>query len=271
LTKGWGFEKVWSHAEQQIQIMRTKSMILGAALLAAGVASSMAQSNVYSLNVVGYINVPVVTGYNLIANNLDFDGTGTNNLMTNVLAGMVANNITFTVSKFDTNTAGFDSWQWSKNTAAWSDQTGTIDYSVATLNPGEAAFIQVTKASYSSNFTVVGQVLQGNVTNAYLPGGNSYAMVSSQFPLTASIDSTGNGGLNVPGTNTYSVYLWDVPENGYDVWQWNKNSQQWSLQAGVSNGQVVPGSAGQGPVISNGVGFFITTKLTDWTNSFTVQ
>jgi hypothetical protein len=246
--------------------MRTKSVILGAALLAAGVTSSMAQSNVYSLNVVGYVNIPVVPGYNLIANNLDFDGTGTNNLMTNVMTGLEG--VNFSVSKFDTNTAAFDIWSWSKVSQTWSTTAGTIPYTSATLNPGEAAFIDLTK---TTNFTVVGQVLQGSWTNAYLPGGNAYAMVAPVFPLSAPIDSTGNGGLAVPGTNNYSLLLWDVPNQGYDVWAWSKVSQTWSLSAGSTNGQTNVGGAGQGPVIGVGQGFFIQTKLTDWTNTFTVQ
>jgi len=42
--------------------MRTKTLLCAAAL-AAGVATSMAQSNVYSLNIVGYANVPNPGGY----------------------------------------------------------------------------------------------------------------------------------------------------------------------------------------------------------------
>ncbi len=56
--------------------MRIKALLCAAAL-AAGAVSSMAQSNVYSLNIVGYVNVPLVTGFNLIANPLD---NGTNDL-----------------------------------------------------------------------------------------------------------------------------------------------------------------------------------------------
>src|SRR5256885_410376 len=52
--------------------MRTKTLLSTAALLAAGLATSMAQSsNVYSLNVVGYVNAPVITGYNFAANPFD--------------------------------------------------------------------------------------------------------------------------------------------------------------------------------------------------------
>ena len=244
--------------------MRTKSIILSAALLAAGVASSMAQSNVYSQNVVGYINLPLTNGLNLVANNLDYDGTGTNNLMTNVLSGITIN---ASVYKWDTNTAAFDIWSYSKASVTWSITAGTVSYTTATLNPGEAAFVSVTK---STNVTVVGQVLQGNWTNTYLPGNNAFALVAPQFPLAGTIDSTGNGGLAVPGTNNYSLYLWDLPNQNYDIWAWSKNSQTWSLTSGSSNGQTV-GGLGQGPVINVGQGFFLVSKLTGWTNSFTVQ
>src|SRR4051812_45499963 len=64
--------------------MRTKTLLLTAAALVAGVASSMAQSNVYSVNVVGYANV-VLKGnglYTLVANPFN-DGNG--NQLTNIL------------------------------------------------------------------------------------------------------------------------------------------------------------------------------------------
>jgi len=47
--------------------MRTKTLLCAAAL-AAGVATSMAQSNVYSLNIVGYANVPTTVGYTYQSN-----------------------------------------------------------------------------------------------------------------------------------------------------------------------------------------------------------
>jgi hypothetical protein len=64
--------------------MRTRSILLGAALLAAGVASSMAQvSNVFSVNVVGYVSIDVTSNkYKLMQNPLD-DGKG--NIVTNIM------------------------------------------------------------------------------------------------------------------------------------------------------------------------------------------
>jgi len=57
--------------------MRTKTLFLAAAALAAGLATSMAQ-NVYSVNIVGYVNVTnPATAYTLFANPLD---NGTNDL-----------------------------------------------------------------------------------------------------------------------------------------------------------------------------------------------
>src|SRR5437667_4436469 len=54
--------------------MRTKALLCAAGLLAAGVATSMAQSNVYSLNIVGYANVKIISGPGLYNNPFDLDG-----------------------------------------------------------------------------------------------------------------------------------------------------------------------------------------------------
>jgi hypothetical protein len=63
--------------------MRTKTLILTAALAATGIAPAMAQSNVYSVNVVGYINLPVAGDkFYLIENPLQ---ANVNNSVTNVL------------------------------------------------------------------------------------------------------------------------------------------------------------------------------------------
>src|SRR5213075_206777 len=49
--------------------MRTKTTLLTAALVAAGALTSMAQ--VYSVNIVGYINLNIPKGFSMIANQLD--------------------------------------------------------------------------------------------------------------------------------------------------------------------------------------------------------
>src|SRR5215208_4493211 len=60
--------------------MRLKTL-LSIAALAAGVATSQAQSNVYSLNVVGYVNVVCSNGFTLVNTPL----VATNYTLTNLL------------------------------------------------------------------------------------------------------------------------------------------------------------------------------------------
>src|SRR5947207_10303632 len=66
LTLSGRFEILPAHTEIQTSHMRTKTLLLTAALAAAGAASAMAQ-NVYSVNAVGYANVSVPSGFSMIA------------------------------------------------------------------------------------------------------------------------------------------------------------------------------------------------------------
>src|SRR6266403_950334 len=66
--------------------MRTKALLCAAGLLAAGAFTAMAQSNVYSLNVVGYVNVSLTNGFTLLANQLDLDGNLTNNTVVGIFS-----------------------------------------------------------------------------------------------------------------------------------------------------------------------------------------
>ena len=60
--------------------MRTKTLLMTAAALAAGVIYSQAQGTVYSQNVVGYVNVTIpANGFNLVGNQLDL-GPGSNSV-----------------------------------------------------------------------------------------------------------------------------------------------------------------------------------------------
>src|ERR1039458_6223534 len=84
--------------------MRTKLAILSAAALAAGLLSSQAQ--VYSANVVGYVNTSITNNVvSIMSAVLDVDGTGTNNTISTVL-GTTSVPVGTTVYAF--NGAGFD-------------------------------------------------------------------------------------------------------------------------------------------------------------------
>jgi len=209
-------------------------MILGAALLAAGVASSMAQSNVYSVNVVGYINLNLTNGLNMVANQLDFDGSGTNN----TIQGVFSNTLPQSSVVYKFTAGNFASFLYGRG--GWSGN--------ASLNPGEACFVSVPS---SVTVTTVGQVLQGTTTNS-LSG--ALSMVSSTFPLSGAVDSTGNGGLGYVPSSSDAVYLWDPVGQAYITYVHGRG-----------------GWAPSDPVVSPGQGFFISSPNTSWVNSFTVQ
>src|ERR1700744_2623354 len=98
--------------------MRTKTLLIAAAALAAGVISSEAQ--VYSQNIVGYINLPLSPGYTLIGNQLSTDLTGTNNTVASVFGTNLLVNTA--VLAWEPGIAGYTSATWinSKGTLKWS-------------------------------------------------------------------------------------------------------------------------------------------------------
>jgi hypothetical protein len=78
LTLNLRFGIVALHTVTYRNKMRTKTLLLSAVALAAGVVASQAQSNVYSANIVGYVTVTnPAGGYVMLANPLD---NGTNDL-----------------------------------------------------------------------------------------------------------------------------------------------------------------------------------------------
>jgi hypothetical protein len=213
--------------------MRTKTAILTAAFVAAGALSSMAQSNVYSLNVVGYVNVQLTNGFNIVANPLDLDGTGTNN----TIVGVFSNSLPNGVQIFKFTGGGFNtSLGWNHN--FWSGN--------ASFNPGEAIFLSVPVAT---NFTFVGQVLQGSQTNNYISPSGGYSLISSVIPLSGGVQTT----LGFTPTPLTQVFLYGSVA-GYSSYGFNHGF--WSPSE---------------PVLSPGQGMFINTTQTSWVETFTVQ
>jgi hypothetical protein len=144
--------------------MRIKALLCAAAV-AASAASSMAQSNVYSLNIVGYVNVPMVSGFNLIANPLD---NGTNTLS----------------SLFPGAGFGDTVYQWTGTTFVSSLFAGAWSPDLITV-PGGGIFYQA-GAAFTNTF--VGNVLTGSLTNKIKAGFN---IVSSQVPQAATLENLG--------------------------------------------------------------------------------
>jgi hypothetical protein len=178
--------------------MKAKTLLIAAAALAAGVTTSQAQ--VYSQNIVGYINVPLNAGYNLIANQLDLDGTGTNNSIytavgTNfpaLTAVSAWNGASFTTTKLS------GSGKWSSNSQLFTNA----------MNPGSGFFISVAAAT---NITFVGNVITGTNTYPILAG---FQIVAPSAPVAGTLDTT-NGyhpshldGISVWGGSAYVTHKW---------------------------------------------------------------
>src|SRR5262245_22309005 len=150
--------------------MRTKAL-LAAALLAAGVATSMAQSsNVYSLNIVGYVNVSAPAGNTILANPLDKDGTNSANKIFTYGANVLPDGTiisTWTGYSYDSTTydasLGIDPGNWyDSNLNAKAPPL---------LPPGKGFFINLPTA-YTNTFT--GNTIPGpaSTNTVSVPAGN---------------------------------------------------------------------------------------------------
>src|SRR5689334_11322152 len=130
--------------------MRTKAPLCAAALLAAGVATSMAQSNVYSLNVVGYVNVPLRPGLSMINNPLDAG----NNSVSNIFKA-----VDYTVTTYAVIT--WNGLSFVQNDLDQFD--GTWQSPTLPLAPGTGFFFKNTGGSAITN-AFVGNVMQGSLS-----------------------------------------------------------------------------------------------------------
>jgi hypothetical protein len=217
--------------------MRTKALVC-AAVLAAGLASSMAQSNVYSLNVVGYYNVTVPqNGLYMVANQLNT----TNNTIQSLLP-TVPNDTTL----YKYTGGGYTVAQWEDYNPGW-------DNGAITLNPGETAFVRDPGTPGGLQLTFVGEVLQGSLSNSF--NHNVVCFRSSMVPQAASLAV-----LGIVGENDDTCYVYTG--GGYAVSQFEDYNPGWDFD-----------STGNGPTIAvgQGFGFFKAGPTTAWVRNFTVQ
>jgi hypothetical protein len=166
--------------------MRTKTLLLSALLGALGSVSVHAQ-NVYSLNAVGYINVTLLPGFNIITCPLitspdNTVGTVLNN-GTNAPVSLTGDHVYFwspgsgysedTAKKV--GTTAFDT----TNVDGWSSG-GTL-----LASPGVGFWFQ-NNASSNVTVTFVGTVPSGPITNSLVAGFN---LVGSVVPMSGDIAS----------------------------------------------------------------------------------
>lgn len=212
--------------------MRTKTLLCLAALIAAGAATSMAQSNVYSLNVVGYVNVTLANGDVLIANPLDAGDNSVSNLFSGLNATS-GNNNGYTV--FSWTGANFAPNQLDVFGGGWGNPAQQFP-------PGVGMFVFNGTGNPITN-TFVGNVLQGSLTNL-LPAGDS--LLGSKVPI-----STNTLQLGLIPSMKDTIFMWNggnfVPVN------FDEFGGGW-LDPGDS--VVGPVSAANGPVLHIAQGLF---------------
>jgi hypothetical protein len=219
--------------------MRTKTLLLSGVVAALSSATVMAQ--VYSLNAVGYINVTIVPGFSIIANQLNT----TNNDISPLLDSQLLDGGHIGVELFKYNAAGGSFSSFTTTASGWSSAGVTT----TTLNPGEAAFIY---NPFLTNFTLtfVGTVLQGSLTNSLLQG----------FNLASSI---------VPQSGALDTALGLVPNSGDEVFILQTSG---SYTADTWTG--IAWSTGSAPVPAVGQGFFYYTPSASglsWVRTFNVN
>jgi hypothetical protein len=247
--------------------MRTLKGLLCAAALVAGVATSMAQSNVYSLNVVGYVNLPVTAGSAyLIGNPLTGGDNTAATILTNMVSvgGLPTDWNGSTVYEFD-NAAGYvnaDVWTYNPTFSlfGWgAGGSGNGPNGFTDITPGKGFWFLPTA---SGTVTFVGQVMTNNTFS--LPHANGgVSLVSSAFPATNSLVSIGMFGN--PGDN---VYRWDPVAGWWDTPTYNAAIPLFNIPQGWNEPDT------NGPVLSVGEAvFYQNTQTTNenFVQNFTIQ
>lgn len=214
--------------------MRTK-VLLGLAALAVGGLTAMAQSNVYSLNVVGYYNVTVPAGkFGMIANQFNTADTK----LATLIPSAPPNSIFY---KYVTG-SGYSLYTFDEFDLKWTPNGD------ATLNPGEGGLF-FNAGTTPLTMTFVGEVPQGNLTNTVPTG---YAVRSSIVPQAGKI-TTDLGLTGVPNEILYQY----VAGSGYTLYTFDEFDLKWTPSE---------------PTIGVGEAFLIFNPAgNNWVRNFTVQ
>jgi len=234
--------------------MRTKTLVLAAAISAASLATSMAQ--VYSVNAVGYVNVTLKKGYNLVANPLN---NGGNTLAEIIPISSPLPDDTFVVT-WDPMAAGagapaLESPMFYPG-AGWEPAGSPIA-------PGKAFFIYINPATATQEtytLTFVGEVPQGTLTTP-IYGGNKYNALASQVPQAGKITAD----LGMAGAEDDMLLVWDKNLNppGFSAVNYFFVEGQWTdMETFVE------------PTIGVGEGFFLfrtAPGTSNWTRTFNVN
>jgi hypothetical protein len=214
--------------------------------LAAGLVTSQAQ--VYSQNVVGYINITLKPGWNLIANQLVNGTNGLNQIFPTAPADTALLKWNFGGQTFGAQQDYFDGLGWYQG----------VNPSTATVSPGEGFFMQ-NQTGVNQVVTLTGQVTTGNNLTVNIQG-PGYGFYSSIVPDGQNFDNNGFPTGTPAADMTYFTFDPTLGAAGsytttltyYDGLGWYN---------GITPSTPAP-SIGQGFVINN------PNASTSWTRNF---
>jgi hypothetical protein len=177
----------------------------------------------YGANAVGYVNVSLLPGYNLIANPLYANDNSVSSLFTSGVQGVMPDGLTVSIMENGAyHTTRYDSLAQSfLPEAVAQDQ----------LLPGRGFFV-FNPTSTNVTVTFVGQVVWGSL---HLPSG--YSFVGSVVPKAASWDQ-----LNFPAEQGDRVYRWNAFQQVFETSVYDDLDRSWlpsNLTLGVAEGFVV--------------------------------
>ena len=220
---------------KQTSHMRTKSLLLAAAVGLAGALSASAQiTNVYSVNAVGYIQLTIPIGFSMIANQL----ISTNNTIDRMFPAPPDG-----TQVFAWNGTGFDTYEFLGFLGVWSPN-GSLPF-----NPGGGAFIN-NKGTTNIIATIVGDVPQGTNSNVIIP--SNFSIGSSTVPVAGNLIAA----MGFPSNDGDQVFKWNG--SSYDTYEYLGFLSAWSPSE---------------PLVKVGESFFIkkTTINTPWNRNFTAN
>jgi hypothetical protein len=245
--------------------MRTKTLLIAATALAATVISSEAQ--VYSANIVGYVNQTLTgnSAFTLITAPLQ----GTNGLNTSTVESLMPALDAGDAVYIWTGNGYYSSTYFGGPDGFLTPPNDWIDQNNVTTNSPSVAlgqgFFYSTQSGNQETNTFIGTVV---LTNSLpLTGNSAFTLVSSTPPIGGSLESTN---FNLPLDAGDAIYVWTG--NGYYS----------STYFGGPDGFLSPPNdwidqnnvTTNAPVVSVGQGFFYSTQSGNaetWNQSLIVQ
>ncbi len=234
-------------------------------------------ANVYSVNAVGYINVTILPGFNIITCPLYCGTDPANPTVSNDLNVLFPNPVATTpyagASVYQLTPGGGYSAIEGGSSATYGGgwNNGGADI---TLNPGQAVFFQNPNALGGANMTAtfVGVVPSGTLTTQLVPG---LSLVGSQVPVSGDLVTSSIAALTAQ--NGDYIYFFDPRQSG--AYQYGFLEDAYSASATYGTGW----TAGPGPnvganndpqVVSVYEGFFYNNSQAtteNWVETFSVN